>query len=105
MIPVKDLFEGAKVRLYVPENPRLHDQPGVVAAVTDWGAVVQTDAAATGLFRALHSEMIPYQPTPTVVARDMGYTGNVCAHCGSTRMIRNGSCETCLECASTSGCS
>lgn len=38
-------------------------------------------------------------------AKARGYTGNFCAHCGSDRMTRAGSCERCDSCGETSGCS
>lgn len=40
-------------------------------------------------------------PRPT----DLGYTGDVCPCCTSTRMRRNGSCLVCEECGETTGCS
>ena len=44
------------------------------------------------------------EPTrPKEKARDMGYTGDVCGTCGSTRMRRAGVCLVCEACGSTSG--
>lgn len=37
--------------------------------------------------------------------KSMGFTGNTCDHCGSTRMIRAGHCEACSDCGTTTGCS
>lgn len=34
-----------------------------------------------------------------------GYTGNSCAECQNFTMVRNGTCEKCDTCGSTSGCS
>jgi ribonucleoside-diphosphate reductase alpha chain len=34
-----------------------------------------------------------------------GYTGNACGECGQLTMVRNGACEKCDSCGSTSGCS
>ena len=34
-----------------------------------------------------------------------GYTGNSCMECGNFTMVRNGTCEKCDTCGSTSGCS
>ncbi|MBF7096524.1 vitamin B12-dependent ribonucleotide reductase [Alkalibacter mobilis] len=31
--------------------------------------------------------------------------GETCSHCGSTRMMKNGTCKVCLDCGSTTGCS
>lgn len=38
-------------------------------------------------------------------AKQLGYTGNACPECGSMTMVRNGTCEKCITCGSTSGCS
>ena len=38
-------------------------------------------------------------------ASQMGFTGNCCSTCGSYQMVRNGTCEKCNECGSTTGCS
>lgn len=37
--------------------------------------------------------------------RQMGYTGNTCSNCGSTRMSIAGHCEVCADCGTTTGCS
>ena len=34
-----------------------------------------------------------------------GYTGNMCTECSNFTMVRNGTCEKCDTCGSTSGCS
>jgi ribonucleoside-diphosphate reductase alpha chain len=34
-----------------------------------------------------------------------GYTGNMCSECQNYTMVRNGTCEKCDTCGSTSGCS
>lgn len=38
-------------------------------------------------------------------AKEQGFTGSICTECGSTKMKRNGSCELCIDCGATSGCS
>ncbi len=38
-------------------------------------------------------------------AKLQGFTGAICGGCGSVKMKRNGSCEVCLDCGATSGCS
>jgi ribonucleoside-diphosphate reductase alpha chain len=45
------------------------------------------------------TDSAPAAPVPT-----SGLTGSICSSCGGSRMIRAGSCETCLDCGSTSGC-
>jgi len=46
---------------------------------------------------------------PKLVNREtaplMGFTGNCCSTCGSYQMVRNGTCEKCNDCGSTTGCS
>ena len=37
--------------------------------------------------------------------RDLGFTGSMCASCGSVSMKRSGACELCVECGTSSGCS
>ena len=44
-------------------------------------------------------------PTKIEIAKLQGYTGSMCSGCGSSRVKRNGSCEVCLDCGATSGCS
>ncbi|MFA6523564.1 MAG: vitamin B12-dependent ribonucleotide reductase [Candidatus Peribacteraceae bacterium] len=44
-------------------------------------------------------------PEKTAQAKLQGFTGSQCGGCGSMRMKRNGSCEVCLDCGATSGCS
>lgn len=38
-------------------------------------------------------------------ARQQGYTGSQCSNCSSMKVKRNGSCEVCLDCGETTGCS
>lgn len=44
-------------------------------------------------------------PSKLEIAKQQGFTGSICSGCGSTKMKRNGSCEVCLDCGATSGCS
>jgi ribonucleoside-diphosphate reductase alpha chain len=41
----------------------------------------------------------------TEQAKLQGYTGSICGACGSVKVKRNGSCEVCIDCGATSGCS
>jgi len=38
-------------------------------------------------------------------ARERGFTGDICDECGSSQMVRNGTCLKCNACGSTTGCS
>ncbi len=51
-------------------------------------------------------------PRPSVQAtvqtadvKALGYTGDLCDTCGSSAMVRNGTCLKCMDCGSTNGCS
>ncbi len=39
------------------------------------------------------------------LAKENGYTGDVCTECQSMTMVRNGTCLKCMTCGSTTGCS
>jgi ribonucleoside-diphosphate reductase alpha chain len=39
------------------------------------------------------------------IAKQMGYTGNECQTCGSSKMKVSGHCEVCEDCGNSSGCS
>lgn len=96
--------EGQRVRLKVEGNTRLDGAEAVVVSVTEWGAYVDCPAAATGRFRALHAEMVPKRRGGASEAREQGYTGGMCDLCGSVRVRHSGSCQTCDDCGTTSGC-
>ena len=95
---------GSTVHLVTPDNPRLNGAMAIVQEATEWGAHVLTAAAGSGQFRALYSEMVPYAQVNGTARHDDGYTGDACSNCGSFRMRRSGTCATCEECGSTTGC-
>ncbi|MBS71937.1 MAG: ribonucleoside-diphosphate reductase, adenosylcobalamin-dependent [Thermoplasmata archaeon] len=39
------------------------------------------------------------------LAREQGFTGDICGTCGGSKMQRSGTCLKCAECGSTTGCS
>jgi ribonucleoside-diphosphate reductase alpha chain len=39
------------------------------------------------------------------LARERGFTGDICDDCGGSQMQRSGTCLKCAECGSTTGCS
>ena len=50
----------------------------------------------------------PTHPSESVSAqasRFKGYTGDACPTCGHFTLIRNGTCQKCDTCGSTTGCS
>ncbi|MGB0906539.1 MAG: vitamin B12-dependent ribonucleotide reductase [Maricaulaceae bacterium] len=44
-------------------------------------------------------------PDEATVARFQGYTGDACPECGHFTLIRNGTCQKCDTCGTTTGCS
>ena len=50
------------------------------------------------------NELSPEQ-NAMLSARALGFTGDICATCGSSQMVRNGTCLKCNECGETTGCS
>lgn len=40
-----------------------------------------------------------------LTAKELGFTGEQCSNCQSSRVTRNGSCTVCLDCGQTTGCS
>lgn len=97
---MQELKIGMEVRLNVEENIRLHGAMGIVKEITHYGAIISTLAAATGQFRAMRDEIVIEHQ----IVNGGGYTGNCCPQCGSTKMRRVGTCETCQECGSSTGC-
>jgi ribonucleoside-diphosphate reductase alpha chain len=51
------------------------------------------------------SEIKPSEEVAKRNARLSGYTGDICSNCGSVQMRRNGSCQVCEGCGTTTGCS
>jgi len=45
------------------------------------------------------------KPDHASLAKMKGFTGNSCSNCGSFELKRNGSCELCIACGTTTGCS
>jgi ribonucleoside-diphosphate reductase alpha chain len=39
------------------------------------------------------------------IAKERGFTGDICNDCGSSQMVRNGTCLKCNACGATTGCS
>jgi hypothetical protein len=69
------LEAGLRVRLNTPDNPYLHGHPGVVKELTPYGAVVATEAAATGQYRAFPHELDPIDFDPPT-AHAVTHSGN-----------------------------
>lgn len=63
-------------------------------------AVVAAERATLPVIR---SALLAPNGSP-IGGREMGFTGNICQNCQSTRMVRNGVCETCLDCFHSGEC-
>lgn len=103
---MQELIIGKEVKINTPENPLLHGQVGIIKEITDYGAIVRT-LVGSGEFRALTEEIIlegELAQTNGVHISKQEPTGNCCGDCGSTRMVRTGTCETCQDCGRSSGC-
>ena len=95
-----------RVVLVTPDNPRADGQPATVVAVAPWGCHLATTFGSGG-FRALWSEVrAADRPAARPKAPgEAGYSGEACPHCQGQRMVRSGTCATCQDCGTTSGCS
>ena len=69
-------------------------------AATEIGDSLFTDAAAK---EAANAKALANERRARAVMQ--GYTGNMCSECQNFTMVRNGTCEKCDTCGSTSGCS
>ena len=70
-----------------------------VPEVTDKG-VVRTQGEKSDIQLTLPAAVAPLE-----VARERGFTGDICMQCGGSQMVRNGTCLKCNECGETTGCS
>lgn len=106
---------GEKVLLSTPDNPLADGQAGTVAAVAAWGAHLTT-GFGSGAFRAAWAEMVPAdrppavrnapaRPAPSATSKAAGYSGEICVKCQGQRLVRSGTCNTCMDCGETTGCS
>jgi ribonucleoside-diphosphate reductase alpha chain len=82
-------------------SPDAGNEP-VVETVVETSVVIEAVEEAAPAAKA--------KPLSTVAdrreqAKMRGYTGNSCSECGNFTMVRNGTCEKCETCGSTSGCS
>lgn len=98
--------KDAKVRINNPEIPQ-HGKEVVVEQVESWGCHLTGTGVGTGKYRALWSEMVLLDSKEGRVqlAREMGYTSDICPTCQAMTMKRNGSCLLCDSCGQSSGCS
>ena len=63
------------------------------------------DIDAADISKAANSGPSPTTPSASTQARFQGYTGDACPECGHFTLVRNGTCQKCDSCGSTTGCS
>jgi ribonucleoside-diphosphate reductase alpha chain len=69
-------------------------------------SVAHSPTAGGGVQALLGTATATLSRTEAISAsKAKGYTGNACSECGQLTMVRNGACEKCDSCGSTSGCS
>ena len=77
--------------------------------ITDTG-VLRTEGEKREVQMTLDATVAPIQERDAEArarqaARERGFTGDICDDCGSSQMVRNGTCLKCNACGSTTGCS
>ena len=67
--------------------------------------VLDVDVELTDIQKSGTSGSIAAPPSAAQNARFQGYTGDPCPECGHFTLIRNGTCQKCDSCGTTTGCS
>ncbi len=93
-VGVAEMFHPVSTHLHPGQQPR-PATPALQAAPTVTSGSIGGGAAVAVMVR---TEAIN-------ASKAKGYTGNACSECGQLTMVRNGACEKCDSCGSTSGCS
>ena len=93
-LPVID--EGASSTKFITNSEKLAGSREQLAIAVDEKTSTETEKAVANVSSA---------PSKIEIAKQQGFTGSMCSGCGSFKMKRNGSCEVCLDCGATSGCS
>lgn len=95
-------------RLVRSSRMTLEDAQALISSGVAFGdvylRVAEADQMALKGWYCTNPNVPKREPKQVPVVAGAGYTGNPCKNCSSVRMIRAGSCETCLECGSSSGC-
>ena len=60
--------------------------------------------ANAALRSEVHAINASLKSAPVPGGKEMGFTGSICPNCGGVRMVRNGVCETCLDCFHSGEC-
>ncbi|MDO9416939.1 vitamin B12-dependent ribonucleotide reductase [Pararhizobium sp.] len=76
---------------------------GIIEAEVDVTALFTDKAAADAAAAKADAKKLEADRRAKSIMQ--GYTGNMCSECQNFTMVRNGTCEKCDTCGSTSGCS
>ncbi|TSC98921.1 MAG: ribonucleoside-diphosphate reductase alpha chain [Candidatus Peregrinibacteria bacterium Greene1014_49] len=93
-LPIID--EGASSKTFITNSEKLTVSSEQLAMKVNEKTAVEMEKAVADVAAA---------PSKIEIAKQQGFTGSMCSGCGSFKMKRNGSCEVCLDCGGTSGCS
>ena len=80
----------------------LRSPPASAAQIPGHRPVPNANGRHTAFYAGRGVSVAGIQPVPLGIP---GFTGDACAICNSFTMIRSGTCQTCLSCGETSGCS
>jgi ribonucleoside-diphosphate reductase alpha chain len=99
-VGVAEMFHPVSTHLHPGQQPRPAAPVRQAAPTTTSGSTVPSGSTGGGAAVAV---MVRTEAINASKAK--GYTGNACSECGQLTMVRNGACEKCDSCGSTSGCS
>jgi ribonucleoside-diphosphate reductase alpha chain len=101
----KRFHNGDLVDLAYETGSKSKDAYAMRLPIVDEGAAAVAFTTSARPSSVATEEQPAAVPDKRVQAKAQGYTGAICTGCGSVRMKRNGSCEVCVDCGATSGCS
>jgi ribonucleoside-diphosphate reductase alpha chain len=93
-VGVAEMFHPVSTHLHPGQSPK----PGAPALQAAPTTTSRTSGGGAAVAVMVRTEAIN-------ASKAKGYTGNACSECGQLTMVRNGACEKCDSCGSTSGCS
>ena len=77
------------------------DRPVITIAAANVESLVSVSTFDSGSPR----EVIREIREKTRMARQMGFTGDPCPSCQAMQLVKNGTCNKCMSCGATTGCS
>ena len=96
-VGVAEMFHPVSTHLHPGQQPR-PAAPALQPAPTVTSGSTGSPGGGAAVAVMVRTEAIN-------ASKAKGYTGNACSECGQLTMVRNGACEKCDSCGSTSGCS